>query len=301
MEKIKLAENGPTFSRCVAGCMRLAEWGLKPSELQNWIQACLEMGLTTFDHADIYGDYTCEQLFGDALQSDPALREKMQLVTKCGIKLISGNRPDHSIKHYDTSKAHILSSVDNSLKMLKTDYIDLLLIHRPDPLMNADETAQALTQLQESGKVRHFGVSNFEPWQFELLASRLEFPLVAYQVEISVLHLEAFEDGTFDFCQKLRVSPMAWSPFAGGSLFSSENERAVRVRTTLNSIGEELGGVDIAQVALAWLLNHPGKILPVVGSGKIERLRSYAEAACLQLSREQWFAILRASTGRDVA
>jgi predicted oxidoreductase len=221
-------------------------------------------------------------------------------VTKCGIKLVSQHRPEHTIKYYDTSRDHIVASVENSLQMLRTDYIDILLIHRPDPLMDADEVAEAFTALRTSGKVLHFGVSNFLPGQFELLASRIAFPLVTDQVEISVLNLEHFEDGTIDFCQKEGIVPMAWSPLGGGCLFSGEDGRARRVRTVLHEIGDSFGGASIDQVALAWLLHHPSRIIPVLGTGRIDRVRQSIQAESLSLSREQWFKIWSASTGSEV-
>jgi len=287
----------PQFSKLIQGVWRMAEWRLSPEETLLFIHQCLELGITTFDHADLYGDYTCEALFGAALKIDPALRSQLQLISKCGIKLVTKNRPNHTIKHYDTSREHILASVDHSLKALHTDYLDVLLIHRPDPLMSADEIGEAFTQLKQMGKVLHFGVSNFLPSQFDLLASRLPFPLVANQIEISVLHLTAFADGTIDQCQRLRIAPMAWSPLGGGELFSG-SPKAVRVRAALTAIAQ-LNDATIDQVALAWLLSHPAGILPILGTGNLARIRA-ATAATLSLTREQWFTIWTASMGVEV-
>jgi len=300
VSRIDLGEGGPQFSRLALGLWRLASWELSPTELLDWIQACLDMGITTFDHADIYGGYTCEGLFGRALAQYPSLREKMQLVTKCGVKLVSASRPEHAINHYDTSRGHIVASVENSLRALRTDWVDLLLIHRPDPLMNADEVAEAFVALKQSGKVLHFGVSNFVPSQFELLASRLDFPLVTNQVELSVMNMNALHDGTIDMCQRLRISPMAWSPLGGGRLFKADTEQAIRLRQALDTVGETLGGASIDQVALAWILAHPAKIIPVLGSGKIDRIQRAVKAETLKLLREQWFAIWSASAGEPV-
>ena len=300
VSQITLTAAGPRFSRIVAGMMRLPEWKLRRAELCRWLNSCVDMGITTFDLADIYGDYTSEQLFGDGLAEDPTLRDKIQIVTKCGIKLLSRNRPEHTIKHYDTSHSHIVTSVENALAMLGTDYIDLLLIHRPDPLMDADETAVALTQLKQAGKVLHVGVSNFMPMQFELLASRLDFPLVTNQVEFSVIQMGALFDGTLDLCQRLRIAPMAWSPLGGGVLFHGDVPQAVRLRQTMLEIGETFVGASLAQVALAWILHHPTRILPVLGSGKLTHIREAVAAEALSLTREQWFAIWRASMGEDV-
>jgi predicted oxidoreductase len=254
------------------------------------------MGLTTFDHADIYGGNTCEAIFGRALGRMSSLRAAMHIVSKCGIKLV----PQHRIKSYDTSKAHIIASAENSLKALQTDYLDLLLIHRPDPLMNADEVAEAFTELWEDGKVLHFGVSNFVNHQFSLLDSRLsEFDLITNQIEFSVLHTDPLHDGALDWCQMLGLAPMIYSPLGGGRLFDPGDARGKRVYDELARVGEELGaGVD--QVALAWILAHPSNPVVVLGSGKIERLAAAAESESLNLSREQWFSILKASAGDDV-
>jgi len=298
--QIDMAKGGPRFSRLALGFWRLADWGLSDRELLDLIRASLDLGITTFDHADIYGDHTCQELFGRALALEPALRKKMQLVTKCGIMLASPNRPHHALKHYNTSRAHIMASVDESLQTLGTDHVDLLLIHRPDLLMDPDEVAEAFTALRQAGKVLHFGVSNFTPSQFDLLASRLDFPLVTNQIEVSVLFLDLLHDGTVDRCLQKGIAPMVWSPLAGGRIFSEESERAARVRQALQAVGQELGGAPLDQVALSWVLTHPARFVPILGSGKIERIRSAARAEARQLSREQWFAIWSASSGTPV-
>jgi len=257
MERVVLTDE-LHFSRLVHGHWRLAEWNLGPAKLLDLMQFCMEeQGITTFDHADIYGDYTCEALFGEALALQPSLRSKMQIVTKCGIKLLSSNRADHSIKHYDTSKAHIIASVERSLKNLQTDYIDLLLIHRPNPLMDPAEVAEAFVELKAAGKVRAFGVSNFLPAQFRNLSSYLPFPLVTNQLEISVSHVDAFSDGSLDLCQENRIAPMAWSPLAGGELFHATHEKALNLKKTLQKLAEETNAQSIDQVMYAWLLHHP--------------------------------------------
>ena len=300
VSQLDMAAGGPRVSRLVQGLWRLAAWDLDDAGLLDLIHTCLDLGITTFDHADIYGDYTCQQIFGRALTLEPALRQRMQLVTKCGIKLLSDRRPRHWIKHYDTGRDHILSSVEDSLRALRTDYVDLLLIHRPDPLLDPDEVASAFANLKQAGKVRFFGVSNFTPSQFDLLASRLDVPLVTNQVEVSVMHLDTLHDGTLDQCLRLGLAPMAWSPLGGGRLFHSQDGAALRLRQALEDVARELGGAAIDQVALAWLLRHPARILPILGTGKLERIRRAARAGDLQLSRQQWFAIWAASAGHDV-
>jgi predicted oxidoreductase len=300
LSQVKLAEGGPYTSRLALGLWRLADWDLGEAGLLDLIHACLDLGISTFDHADIYGDYTCQQLFGRALALEPALRERLQLVTKCGIKPISDRYPERQVAQYDTSRAHILASVDHSLRALHTGRVDLLLIHRPDPLMDPDEVAAAFVALRQAGKVHHFGVSNFAPSQFDLLASRLDFPLVTNQIELSVMNMAAFHDGTIDHCLRQHIAPMAWSPLGGGRLFHGEDDQALRLRRTLADVGQELGRATIDQVALAWLLRHPARIVPILGTGKLERIQRAAEASSLLLSRQQWFAIWTASAGHWV-
>jgi predicted oxidoreductase len=300
ISQIDLSPEGPRCSRIALGLWRLSSWGLSDRQLLDLIHASLDLGVTTFDHADIYGDYTCEQLFGRALALSPALRERMQLVTKCGIKLVSANRPQHTVHHYDTSRQHILASVENSLHMLRTDRIDLLLIHRPDPLLDPGAVAEAFGQLRQSGKVLHFGVSNFTPSQFDLLASRLDFPLVTNQVELSVMNMQVLHDGTVDHCYRLGISPMAWSPLGGGHLLRDDSQQALRLRRALRTVGQSLGDASIDQVALAWILAHPARIVPILGTGQLERIQKAVKAAAIELTREQWFSIWRASTGHEV-
>ncbi len=273
-------------------------WELSNEALLSLIHATLDHGITTMDHADIYGVHACEERFGEALAIMPALRERMQIVTKCGIVL--PERKDVTVKHYDTSRKHIIQSVEQSLRNLRTDRIDVLLIHRPDALMRAEETASAFHELRSSGKVRYFGVSNFLPSQVALLASRLEVPVVANQVEISVFQKSALHDGTLDHCRQHGITPMAWSPFAGGQLFTGTSSQAKRVRMELLAVGEEIGGAPVDQVALAWLLRHPAGIVPVVGTGKQERIESAAHSVEIELTREQWYRIWVASEGEDV-
>jgi len=287
------------FSRFALGFWRLNTWGFTTSQLLAFIEKCNELGITIFDHADIYGDYTCETIFGNAMVKQNNLRSKIQLVSKCGIKLVSENRPSHTIHAYDTGLKHIMLSVANSLNALRTDYLDVLLIHRPDPLMHAEETAEAFRQLKSAGKVLHFGVSNFSVSQFNLLQSYLDFPLVTNQVEISVMKLDAFDDGVLDQCQQRRIKPMAWSPLAAGRLFQSIEPNAFRLRETLTEIGKT-GGYCMDQIALAWLLHHPSGIVPILGSSNINRIKQAVDSEKISLSRDQWFSIWTASTGIEV-
>jgi len=291
-----------SYSNIIAGTMKWGAWGAKfaTADYEQMIKDCIAVGVTTFDHADIYGDYTTEEEFGKVLQEQPSLRQQMQLVTKCGIQMVSAHRPHHKIKSYDTSYEHIIESVERSLKNLSTDYIDCLLIHRPDPLFDADEVAKAFEQLKQQGKVLQFGVSNFRKWQVDMLNSR--FPVSVNQVECSLLHLEPFADGTLDQCQQHRIIPMAWSPMGGGNLFvvDEEDERNKRIIAVANILAEKYAtGADV--ILLSWLMTHPAGILPVLGTSKIERVHAAVAATLLKLEREEWFMLWRASTGREVA
>jgi len=277
---------------------RMVEWDMPVAARVDFIEQCLALGVTTFDHADIYGNYGVEELFGEALRAQPSLRERMELVSKCGIKLLSNKHPGHTIQHYDTSASHIMRSAEESLRKLGTDRLDLLLIHRPDPLMDADEIAEAFLQLHQSGKVRHFGVSNFTPAQFALLQSRLPFTLATNQVEISPVYQPLLLDGTLDQLQQLRIRPMAWSCLGGGRLFSDEAFQPLR--DELAQVAQEINAETIEQVVYAWVMALPSKPLPIIGSGKIERVRAAIAAEALTLTRQQWFRIRKAALGYDV-
>ncbi|WP_202304324.1 aldo/keto reductase [Dryocola clanedunensis] len=296
VQRITISPQGPAFSRLVMGYWRLMEWNMSPRQLASFIEEHVELGITTADHADIYGGYTCEAAFGDAMRLVPHLREKMEIVTKCGIATTAN--PDHALGHYITDRSHIISSAEASLQKLATDYLDLLLIHRPDPLMDADEVAEAFTELHKSGKVRHFGVSNFTPAQFALLQSRLPFTLATNQVEISPVHQPAILDGTLDQCQQLRIRPMAWSCLGGGSLFNDEAFQPLR--DELQAVAGEIGAQTIEQVVYAWVMRLPSRPLPIIGSGKIERVRSAIHSLSLEMTRQQWFRIRKAALGYDV-
>lgn len=298
--RVKLAESGPEFSRFVAGFWRALSWDKTTQELLTFIEQNIELGVTTMDHADIYGQYSCEAAFGAALALKPALREQVELVSKCGIKPAFDTTPERYVNHYDTSQQHIISSVEQSLQNLNTDYLDLLLIHRPDPLMQADEVAEAFTKLAVEGKVRHFGVSNFNPAQFDLLQSRLDVPLVTNQIEVSPLEMKALFDGSLDYCQQQRISPMAWSCLAGGRIFTAESEQAQRLRSVLVEVAQQVGADTIDQVIYAWILALPSKVLPILGTGRIERTRNTIKAESITLDRQQWFSIWQASMGHSV-
>ena len=290
-----------SFSPLTVGTMRLGTWGaqMTTSPLAHFIEGCLSLGLRDFDHADIYGDYTTESEFGRVFKEQPTLRDQLQLITKCGINLIGPNRPQHHIKSYDLSQAHILRSVEQSLVNLRTDRIDLLLLHRPDYLLHPQEVAEAFEQLKAAGKVRSFGVSNFSPSQFALLHSFT--PLVTNQVEISITHLMSFDDGTLDQCLRHGIQPMAWSPLGGGAVFTdSGNPRAKRIRTVAQRLAAEYTAT-MDQILLAWLRRHPAGIVPVLGTTKLARVQRAYDALSIALTRQDWYELWQASTGKEVA
>ena len=285
------------LSPIAAGLWRLHEWGLDTPGLVKWIEQALALGITSFDHADIYGGYRVEALFGEALAAAPGLRNRLQLVTKCGIKLVHPARPDTRVHSYDSSRAHIVASVDNSLQALRTDRIDLLLLHRPDVLMDPDEVADTFGHLRAAGKVLNFGVSNHTPGQLSQLHKR--FPLVTNQVELSPLHMQALADGTLEQCVDLGLRPMIWSPLARGELFTGAGEQAQRVRAVLGELAAR-HGASPATVAFAWILRHPSRPHPITGSSRLQALHEAVSATALKLSAEEWYAVWQASMGHEV-
>jgi len=288
-----------SLSRIVHGYWRLRDWNLSDDQLLKLIEQVLELGITSFDHADIYGNHTCEAYFGRALALKPELREKMELISKCGIKMATDYNPELDIKIYDYSTEYIIKQAETSLKNLGTDRLDLLLLHRPAPFFNPEEVAKAFDQLKSSGKVLNFGVSNFSPAQFDTLQSYLDMPLATNQVEISVSCLEHFENENTEYFLKHKIKPMAWSPLAGGAIFNPKTEKEQRLAAVLKTIAAELN-TDIDQVMYAWLLKHPTGIMPIVGSQHINRIKSAVDALEIELSLEQWYKIYIASKGEDL-
>lgn len=295
MEKIDLTSD-VALSRIVYGMWRLADDAdTSPAHVRAKIDACLEQGVTTFDHADIYGGYAAEGVFGAAMREDPSLRDQMEIVTKCDIIVSAGRHSHRKVKHYDTSRAHIETSVEASLRELATDRIDLLLIHRPDPLMDHNETGATLDDLVASGKVRAVGVSNFRPWDWELLQSGMKTPLVTNQIEISLGCLQPFTNGDLAFHQRQSQPVMAWSPLGGGALMTGEG----RVQSVLDEIAQAQS-VDRAAVATAFLLAHPARIIPVMGTNNLERIAKLSDALKVQIDRETWFRLYEAGLGQPV-
>ncbi len=284
----------------VQGYWRVADWGMTVSELSRFIQQHVELGVDVCDHADIYGDYRCEALFGDALRYDASLRAKVRVVSKCDIKLTSNTYPDRKINHYDTSAEHIMASVDNSLQRLGVERLDCLLLHRPDFLLDPFEVADCFDHLLSAGKVKEFGVSNFNVHQFDLLQSACaSLPLVTNQVECNALRFECLEDGSVDRLHGLKRRPMAWSPMAGGELFNPGDESAKRVVEALRELSVEYGA-SLAQLAVAWISKHPAQFSIVAGTSNISRLKELQSGYDLNMSREDWYRVWVASKGHGV-
>jgi len=299
MERVSLKSSDVNLSRLVYGMWRLGDDSdTTPTHIQAKIESCLAQGITTFDQADIYGGYRCEAL-GATLKAAPSLRDQMQIITKCDINLLMPQFPHRRVKHYDTSADHINASVDASLAHMGTDYIDILLIHRPDPLMDHRETGRALDALVDAGKVCAIGVSNFSPMDWQLLQSAMKASLVTNQIEISVAHNDPFVDGSVAFLQKEGIPPMAWSPLGGGKMLTPSNESEQRLSSALQAMANE-HAVDAADIAIAWLLRHPSKVLPVLGTNNLERIAKLSRACTVSMSREEWFVLLQAATGKEV-
>ena len=284
------------YSPIVVGTMRWGIWGANHSvkNVQHLIEISLEEDLFTFDHADIYGNYTTEKLFGDALSEMHIKREEIQLISKCGIEMPCKNR-NYQIKSYNYSKEHIMKSVEDSLENLQTDYLDLLLLHRPSPLMNPREIAETFDELREQKKVRHFGVSNFTPSQFELINDA--FPLVTNQVEISINHTDAFYNGTLDQMLLKKLRPMAWSVM--GNYFTQPSAQNARIKKVLDELCTKYGAEE-NHILLAFLFLHPAQILPVIGTSKGQTIKDLKKSLDLKLDREDWFRLLQASEVKEV-
>lgn len=289
MERRHIHPQGPVLSRLIAGAWR---WHTVSSEaVERLIQTCLAEGITSFDHADIYGDHGNEEIFGQVLARTPGLRNQLELITKCGIKLKSAKRPATWIKHYDTSKSHIIASVENSLNLFHTDHLDVLLLHRPDPLMDPHEVAEAFDQLKQQGKVLHFGVSNFTRSQLKMLQTFLPMPIVTNQIEISLTHVDPLFNGDLDLLMEQKASAMAWSPLGGGKLLTDERELFCKASRY---------NASYSQLSLAWLLRHPSMIFPVIGTTKTDRIKEAVKALEIKLDRQDWFDMLQWARGTEV-
>ena len=284
------------FSELIAGTMRWGVWGANHSvkEIQKLIDVCVEENITTFDHADIYGGHTTEELFGNAWKDMDLKRENLQFISKCGIVMNSDKKPS-ALKYYNYNKDYILNCVDESLSNLKTDYLDTLLLHRPSPLMNPEVIAEAFTVLKDAGKVREFGVSNFSASQFELINQYV--PLVTNQIEISVNEISSFENGILDQLMSKGLRPTAWSVM--GSYFSDQSDENIRIKKVIVELCDKYNAEE-NQILLAFILKHPSKIIPVIGTSKAETIRTLSQTLQIDLDLEDWFRILESIKGKEV-
>jgi predicted oxidoreductase len=286
-----------TVSRLVYGMWRLGDDAdTSAGHVQAKVEACLAQGITTMDQADIYGGYTAEAIFGAALRAAPALRDQIEIVTKCDIVAPVGRHSAARVKYYDTSAAHITASVEASLRDMATDRIDLLLIHRPDPLMDPHETGPALDALVASGKVRAVGVSNFRPWDFTLLQSAMTAPLVTNQIELSLNCRDPFTNGDLAFLHERGLPPMAWSPLAGGHLRAEAGDG---LSARLDALAKA-AGTDWTAAAVAWLLHHPARVIPVLGTNTLSRIAAISDALKVPMDRQTWYELYTLAQGREV-
>ena len=290
MERVNLSSSS-SISRIIYGMWRLAdEINTSSKHISDKVNLCLDQGITSFDQAAVYGLYSAEALFGEVLKANPSLRHKIEIVSKCGIVNPSDRYAGVSVSHYDTSREHIFNSVDASLKNMATDYLDLLLIHRQDPFLDHHETGKALDDIIKSGKVKEVGVSNFKSWDFTLLQSAMKSHLVTNQIEMSLAATDSFTNGDLAFHQERATTIMAWSPLGGGKLMKDKGilGKALK-KIAVNQ------NVDIAAVAVAWLLAHPARICPVMGTNNLNRIAKISDAMNVKMDRESWFELYTAS------
>ena len=295
MQKIYLSDAGPKVSPAVYGFYRWdTELENAPASMERIVALCLELGINTFDHADIYGSSQCEELFGALLSKKSFKREDIVLFTKCGLKVPQAGNPSIRVKHYDTSATHILQSVENSLRKLKTDYIDIFLLDHLDHVSNLEETAIALEKLMKSGKIRNIGVANFSVFQHQLLASYLHTPIVTHHLELNLLNTSALDNGQIDYIKQRNMRPLVSAPVASGRIATGTDEQAVRVRKKLQEMAAKYS-VDIESVAVAWLIKLGA--LPLIGTREEQRIRNIANAFNIQLDHQDWYELYTASRG----
>lgn len=294
--RVQLTPDGPNVSKLIQGYWRLADWNMSSQGCLSFIKNHVDLGVTTVDHAHVYGSPPCEELFGRALRLDRSLREQIEIISKCGIVPATEDK----VGHYNSSSKSIVSSVECSLSLLGIESLDILLIHRPDYLTKASEIIETFLKLKSAGKVKHLGVSNFNTAQFELLQSMVDFPLVTNQIEINPLKLDILENGILDNLQQSGIHPMAWSCLAGGKIFNTEDKDLKRLNNVLLNVSEEIGAKSIDQTVLAWVMKLPCQPLPILGSGNSDRVKAGVESLSLTLNNEQWYRILVASKGSDV-
>jgi predicted oxidoreductase len=293
MQKIYLSDAGPKVSPAVYGFYR---WDAEPKNaattMERIVNLCLELDINTFDHADIYGSYQCEELFGKVISKKSFKREDLVLFTKCGLRIPDPSQPDIRIKHYNTSAQHILKSAETSLRKLKTEYIDIFLLDHLDAISNLEETAIALEQLKKSGKVRNIGVANFSVFQHQLLASYLHTPIVTHHLELNLLNTSSLDNGQIDYIKQRYMRPLVSAPAASGRIANGNDKQATRVRKKLQEISPKYG-VDIESVAVAWLIKLGA--LPLIGTKEEQRIRNIANAFSIELDQQDWYELYTAS------
>lgn len=294
MEKIYLSDSGPKVSPAIYGFYRWNTDEINMNKMESIIDLCIELGINTFDHADIYGGYQCEEMFGEIIKGKRVKREEIVLFTKCGVNLPHPSRPDIRVKYYDTSREHILRSLENSLRKLRTDYIDIFLLNQLDPLSNLEETALTLQRLKDSGKVKNIGVVNFSVFQHQLLSSYLRTPIVTNHIELNLLNTSALENGQVDYIKQRYMRPLATAPLAEGRIAHGVDEVAIRVRMKLKELAPKYGS-DIESVAVAWLVKLGA--LPLIGTTNEQRIRNIARAFLINLERQDWYELYAASRG----
>ncbi|GGH53705.1 oxidoreductase [Dyadobacter endophyticus] len=285
MKKVSLSDSGPKVSEAIYGFWRWTDEGaVTTTQIEKTVNLCLDLGINTFDHADVYGDHTIEEHFGKIIANKSFKREDIVLFSKCGIR----TSPDKYLTYYDNSREHIINSINGSLKRLKTDYLDIFLLHQSDLLADPEETAMALAEIVTSGKAKHIGVANFTVFQHQLLASYLRIPIVTNHIELNLMNTTAIEDGRIDFIKQSFSKPLAWAPLAGGKILNGTDEKAVRLRAKLDEVGKKYDA-NIEQTAVAWLMKLG--TLPIIGSLSEARIRNGASASDIKLSREDWYDI----------
>ena len=300
MKRLKISANGPVLSRMVYGTWRILDTNPTVQEINRRIHECLAVGITTIDTAEIYGLYEVEEQLGAAIALSPGLRNKIEIVTKAGIYVPCSSHLEWKTAHYNATEKQLRASLEKSLRLLGTDHVELFLVHRPDWLTRAEDTARGLNGLLSSDRILSAGVSNYTTSQFELLNSHMDQPLVTNQIEFHLLHSDPITDGTLNQCEKQEVLPMAWSPLAGGRIFDSENPAAVRLEIAAKEMSARYSDASLEQLAYAWILAHPSCPLPVIGTNKVERLETAAKALEIELHREDWYALWEAAHGHKI-
>jgi len=293
MEKIYLSDSGPKVSPAVYGFWRWEDTSASgPATMEKIVNLCLELGINTFDHADAYGGYQCEEMFGEVIKQRSFKREDIVLFTKCGVNLPHANRPDIKVKHYDTSSEHIVKSVDNSLKKLRTDYIDIFLLDHLDPLSDLEETARTLGRLRTSGKIRNIGVANFSVFQHQLLASYLRVPIVTNHIELNLLNTTALDNGQLDYIKQRYMRPLASAPLAGGRIENGTDKLAVSIHFKLEKLSKKYNA-HIESIAVAWLIKLGA--LPLIGTVSEQRIRNIVNSFSIDLDKQDWYDLYNTS------